>query len=133
MVKDHSDSEKGNLLPPQHTLHHNTSFTMSERSTSELVSKLLVNYLLFHCLSIYLFIHLLIFMTLFQNLKYKLGISISSFVRSSSYLSFRNCWGGGAVGGRLNYFRAHIHRRFKHAHHETRDWHPGLGSRDKFS
>ena len=27
---------------------------------------------------------------------------------------------GGGVGG-LNYFRAHIHRRFRHAHHETRD------------
>ena len=27
--------------------------------------------------------------------------------------------GGGGVWG-LNYFRAHIHRRFRHAHHETR-------------
>ena len=38
-------------------------------------------------------------------------------------------WGGGGEG--LNYFRAHIHRRFRHAYHETRDRHPGLGSRGR--
>ena len=31
----------------------------------------------------------------------------------------------GEGGG--NYFRVHIHRRFKHVHHVTRDRHPGLG------
>ena len=50
------------------------------------------------------------------------------------------CGGGGGEGGGggLNYFRAHIHRRFRHAHHETRD-HLGasifgalLGSQGRF-
>ena len=35
--------------------------------------------------------------------------------------------GGGGAG--LNYLRAHIHLRFRHAHHEIKDWPPSLGSR----
>ena len=31
--------------------------------------------------------------------------------------------------GGMNYLRAHIHLRFRHAHHETKDWLPNLGSR----
>ena len=36
---------------------------------------------------------------------------------------------GGGVGGVVSYFRAHIHQMFRHAHHETKDWLPSLGSR----
>ena len=39
-------------------------------------------------------------------------------------------WGGGGGRGQ-NYLRAHIHWRFRHAHHETKDWLPGLGSRGR--
>ena len=40
--------------------------------------------------------------------------------------------GGGGLGGvrdvwGLNYLCAHIHLRFRHAHHETEDWLPSLG------
>ena len=38
---------------------------------------------------------------------------------------------GGGAGGGVNYLRAHIHLRFRHAHHETKDWLPpdyGLGA-----
>ena len=47
--------------------------------------------------------------------------------------SFRLCMCvcGAGGGGRLNYFRAHIHRRFRHAHHEIR--YPGLGSQGRGS
>ena len=34
-------------------------------------------------------------------------------------------------GGGLNYFRAHIHRRFRHTHHETRNRQPILGSQGR--
>ena len=30
-----------------------------------------------------------------------------------------------------DYFRAHIHHRFRHAHHVTRNRHPGLGSQGR--
>ena len=33
-------------------------------------------------------------------------------------------------GGGLNYLRAHVHLIYRHAHHETKDWLPRLGSRD---
>ena len=39
--------------------------------------------------------------------------------------------GGGGGGGSLNYLHAHIHSRFRHAHHETKDWLPSLGSRGR--
>ena len=38
-------------------------------------------------------------------------------------------WGVGGLGWGLNYLCAHIHLRFRHAHHETRDWLPSLGLR----
>ena len=41
--------------------------------------------------------------------------------------------GGGGGGGGLNYFRSHIHRRFRHAHYETKDRQPCLGSRGRVS
>ena len=38
-------------------------------------------------------------------------------------------WGVGVGGGWLNFLSVHIHIRFRHAHHETIDWLPSLGSR----
>ena len=40
-------------------------------------------------------------------------------------------WGEGGGGQGLNYFRAHIHQRFRHAHHETKDRQPGLESQGR--
>ena len=37
--------------------------------------------------------------------------------------------GGGGGGGGVNYLRAHIHLRSRHAYHETNDWQPSLGYR----
>ena len=34
-------------------------------------------------------------------------------------------------GGGLNYFRAHIHQRFRHTHHETKDLQPGERERER--
>ena len=34
-------------------------------------------------------------------------------------------------GGGLNYVHAHIHQRFRHAHHDPKDWLPSLGSRGR--
>ena len=57
-------------------------------------------------------------------------VPLSTF--SKNVTSEDRTWGvGGGGGGGLNYFRAHIHRRFRHAHHETRDWYLGLASRGK--
>ena len=36
--------------------------------------------------------------------------------------------GGGGGGGALNYLNTHIHRRYKHAHHETKNRLSGLGA-----
>ena len=44
-------------------------------------------------------------------------------------------WGGGGGaggGGGLYYLRAHTHLRFRHAHHETKDWLPrGIEPQDE--
>ena len=45
-----------------------------------------------------------------------------SFIHS--FNNFIRWWGVGVGGGGLNYLRAHIHLRFRHAHHETKDWLP---------
>ena len=36
-------------------------------------------------------------------------------------------------GGGQNYLRDHIHLRFRHAHYETKDWLPSLGSQGRIS
>ena len=53
---------------------------------------------------------------------------VGTGIQPSSFISLRPIlWEGG--GGGLNYLRAHINLRFRHAHHETKDWLPSLGSR----
>ena len=49
-------------------------------------------------------------------------------INADQWPAIRVCvcvWGG----GELNYLRAHIHLRFRHAHRQTKCWLPSLGSR----
>ena len=76
---------------------------------------------------IYLFYYLLfLFMIFFFLPRHKNHVVISLKITFNEI----NVWGGGGEGARI-YFRAHIHRRFRHDHHETRDRQPSLGSRGR--
>ena len=62
----------------------------------------------------------------------------SSMIRwptTNHFMDYSYWLGGGREGGLggCNYLCAHIHWRFRHAHHKTKDWLPSLGSQGRRS